>query len=71
MLVAPKQFERDELLAGLLLFRLLYCIMPFMLSLILLGVREVLVRAAGCKATLAKPVQPTMPLVGAIDSKAI
>jgi uncharacterized membrane protein YbhN (UPF0104 family) len=40
MLVALWQFEREHLLAGLLLFRLLYYITPFALSLAVLGVRE-------------------------------
>jgi len=40
MLVALIEFEKGELVAGLLLFRLLYYVIPFALSLILLGVRE-------------------------------
>ena len=40
MLVALIEFEREELLAGLLLFRLLYYVMPFALSLLILGARE-------------------------------
>ncbi|MEJ0075090.1 MAG: UPF0104 family protein [Alphaproteobacteria bacterium] len=40
MLVALIEFEREELLAGLLLFRLLYYVVPFALSLAILGVRE-------------------------------
>ena len=40
MLVALIEFPREELLAGLLLFRLLYYIIPFALSLLILGVRE-------------------------------
>ena len=44
MLVAllhmDKQFDKEELLAGLLLFRLLYYIAPFIVSLLILGVRE-------------------------------
>jgi hypothetical protein len=40
MLVALIEFEKEQLLAGLLLFRLLYYIIPFALSLIILGVRE-------------------------------
>ena len=40
MLLALPQFQREELLAGLLVFRLLYYISPFTLSLIILGVRE-------------------------------
>ena len=36
MLVALIEFEREELLAGLLLFRLLYYVVPFALSLLIL-----------------------------------
>jgi glycosyltransferase 2 family protein len=42
MLVALWQFDKEDLLAGLLLFRLLYYIVPFVLSLIVLGSREIL-----------------------------
>lgn len=40
MLVALSEFNKEQLLAGLLLFRLLYYIVPFVLSLIVLGIRE-------------------------------
>jgi len=40
MLVALWQFDKEDLLAGLLLFRLLYYIIPFVISLAILGVRE-------------------------------
>jgi glycosyltransferase 2 family protein len=40
MLVALWQFDKEDLVAGLLLFRLLYYIVPFMLSLAILGGRE-------------------------------
>jgi hypothetical protein len=36
------QFDKEDLLAGLLLFRLLYYIIPFVLFLGVLGIREVL-----------------------------
>jgi glycosyltransferase 2 family protein len=42
MMVALWQFDKEDLLAGLLLFRLLYYIIPFALSLLILGTREVL-----------------------------
>ena len=42
MLVALWQFDKEELLAGLLLFRLLYYITPFTLSLFILGGREIM-----------------------------
>ena len=40
MLIALWQYDKEELLAGLLIFRLLYYIAPFTLALIVLGVRE-------------------------------
>ncbi len=42
MLVALWQFDKEQLLAGLLLFRLLYYIAPFALSLAILGGRELM-----------------------------
>jgi hypothetical protein len=42
MLVALWQYEKEELVAGLLLFRLLYYVLPFIVALILLGTRELL-----------------------------
>jgi glycosyltransferase 2 family protein len=40
MLVALWQFDKEELLAGLLLFRLIYYVVPLALSLVILGFRE-------------------------------
>jgi len=42
MLVALWQFNKEELLAALLLFRLLYYIVPFTLALAILGGREII-----------------------------
>jgi hypothetical protein len=42
MMVALWQFDKEDLLAGLLLFRLLYYITPFVLALGVLGIREAL-----------------------------
>lgn len=42
MLVALAQFDKEELLASLLLFRLLYYIIPFALALATLGAREII-----------------------------
>jgi uncharacterized membrane protein YbhN (UPF0104 family) len=42
MMVALWQFDKEDLLAGLLLFRLLYYIIPFVISLGVLGIREIL-----------------------------
>jgi uncharacterized membrane protein YbhN (UPF0104 family) len=43
MLVALWQFDKEELLAGLLLFRLLYYLTPFAISLVILGLREIMI----------------------------
>jgi uncharacterized membrane protein YbhN (UPF0104 family) len=40
MLIALFQFDREDVLAGLLLFRLVYYIIPFALALLILGLRE-------------------------------
>jgi len=47
MLVALWQYDKEDLLAGLLLFRLIYYVVPFALSLAILGVREFLLAARG------------------------
>ena len=45
MLVALWQFDKESVLAGLLIFRLLYYLVPFILALLILGTREVLIHA--------------------------
>src|SRR5579871_1681459 len=45
MLVGLWQMDREELLAGMLLFRLLYYISPFVISVILLTLREIILGA--------------------------
>ena len=47
MLVALWEYDRESLLAGLLLFRLLYYIVPFAISLAILGTREMLLNFGG------------------------
>ncbi|MGD0149540.1 MAG: UPF0104 family protein, partial [Xanthobacteraceae bacterium] len=61
MMVALWQFDKEDLLAGLLLFRLLYYIVPFALSLLILGTREVLLGRAARR--LAGPAAPPMDRV--------
>ena len=51
MLVALWQFDKEQLLAGLLLFRLLYYIVPFSLSLLILGGRELYLSMTGRRGT--------------------
>lgn len=50
MLVALWQFDKEDLLAGLLLFRLLYYVVPFVLSLLILGIREIIIAVASSRA---------------------
>ncbi len=57
MLVGLGQFNREELVAGLLLFRLLYFILPFALALMVLGTRE-LVLALGRAPAAAEAELP-------------
>jgi uncharacterized membrane protein YbhN (UPF0104 family) len=46
MLVALWEFDAEQLLAGLLIFRLLYYILPFTLALAVLGMRELMLTLA-------------------------
>jgi uncharacterized membrane protein YbhN (UPF0104 family) len=59
MLVALWQFDKEELLAGLLLFRLLYYVIPFALSLLILGIRELVLAVRG--PLLPAPPEPPAP----------
>lgn len=61
MLVGLWQFDKEELLAGMLLFRVLYYLVPFVLSVTLLTLREVIVGARN------KRVQEAL---AALDEKA-
>jgi len=62
MLVGLWQMDKEELLAGMLLFRVLYYIAPFVLSVILLTLREIIVGARSKRlqrlAAAAAEVQP-------------
>jgi uncharacterized membrane protein YbhN (UPF0104 family) len=61
MLVALWQFDKPELLAGLLLFRLLYYVAPFVLSLLILGGRELLLGVPGRAASRRLPAGAPAP----------
>ena len=63
MLVGLWQFDREDVLAGVLLFRLLYYVVPFTLSLLILGLREVLIALNG---TRLPPVR-TLPSLAPTD----
>ncbi|RDV03565.1 lysylphosphatidylglycerol synthase domain-containing protein [Undibacter mobilis] len=64
MLVALWQYDKEQLLAGLLLFRLLYYLVPFALAVTIVGVREVWLSLKGTRskielhpvATVTKPI---------------
>ena len=58
MMVALWQFDKEDLLAGLLLFRLLYYIIPFVLSLAVLAIREALLSRASRR--IAQAAAPAM-----------
>jgi uncharacterized membrane protein YbhN (UPF0104 family) len=49
MLVALWQYDKEDLLAGLLLFRLLYYFVPFAVALIILGTREIMLNMRGVR----------------------
>jgi glycosyltransferase 2 family protein len=55
MMIALWQFDKEDLLAGLLLFRLLYYIIPFVISLAILGTRELLLGRAARRAAATPP----------------
>src|SRR5882757_7968574 len=55
MLVGLWQMDKEELLAGMLLFRVLYYIFPFVVSVILLTFREVILGARQKRLRRAKP----------------
>jgi glycosyltransferase 2 family protein len=57
MLVALWRFDRMELLAGLLLFRLLYYIAPFALALLILGGRELVLAISGRSVADSAPAE--------------
>src|ERR1700687_3504997 len=63
MLVALWQFEKEDVVGGLLIFRLLYYIAPFAISLVVLGAREIWLNlraseAARADAAHEKPDKP-------------
>lgn len=49
MIVGLSQFDKEELLAGLLLFRVLYYLGPFVMSLAVLAARELLMSMRGAR----------------------
>ena len=61
MLVALWQFDKEDVLAGVLLFRLLYYIIPFALSLLILGGRELVLALRGASPPRLEPLPSLAP----------
>jgi glycosyltransferase 2 family protein len=64
MLTALWQFDKEHLIAGLLLFRLLYYFIPFGLALALLGVRELWLNLARRQPLAGAPTAPAAAPMG-------
>ena len=73
MLVALWQFDKESVLAGLLLFRVLYYLVPFVVALIILGAREIWLNSRGARAkpTLHPVTSATAPLLSEIETDKI
>jgi len=71
MLVALWQFDKEALLAGLLIFRLLYYVAPFALALIILGSREIWLNVSGARRRAPpKPITSvTAPIRSEIEAR--
>jgi glycosyltransferase 2 family protein len=67
MLVALWEFDKEDLVAGLLLFRLLYYLMPFVLALSILGTRELLYMRSGRIVPQPRTVTAAEPLRSEIE----
>jgi uncharacterized membrane protein YbhN (UPF0104 family) len=61
MLVALWQFDKEDVLAGVLLFRLLYYIVPFVISLAILGGRELVLALRGTRLPPVKLLPSIAP----------
>jgi hypothetical protein len=62
MLIALWQYDKEDLLAGLLVFRLLYYITPFAIALMILGGRELWLTMAARRATPAVRSASDVPI---------
>jgi uncharacterized membrane protein YbhN (UPF0104 family) len=71
MLVALWQFDKESVLAGLLLFRVLYYLVPFVFALIILGAREIWLnlRGARAKSALHPVTSATAPIRSEIEAE--
>jgi len=70
MLVALWQFDKQKLLAGLLLFRLLYYVVPLVLSLLILGGRELRLGLPGRSGARPQPTdEPALDPIAGEDTQ--
>src|SRR6185437_5054292 len=70
MLVALWQYDKEDLLAGLLLFRLLYYFVPFILALIILGTREIIINMRGVRSVpQPQAMTASAPIRSEIEAK--
>ena len=70
MLVALWQFDKESVLAGLLLFRLLYYLAPFAIALVILGLREIWLNLRGARLVKPKLIKSvTAPIRSEIEAK--
>ncbi|MFA6267736.1 MAG: UPF0104 family protein [Pseudolabrys sp.] len=69
MLVALWEYDKEELLAGLLLFRVLYYLTPFAIAVVVLGVRELWLNFRGerPKIELHPVASVTLPITTELD----
>lgn len=69
MLVALWEFDKEDLVAGLLLFRLLYYLVPFALALTILGVREVFYMRGARAPPESRPPSVSQPSRSEVDAE--
>jgi glycosyltransferase 2 family protein len=69
MLVALWEFDKEDLVAGLLLFRLLYYLAPFVIALAILGIREIIYMRSGKTLPEPRSVSAAEPLRSEIESE--
>jgi glycosyltransferase 2 family protein len=67
MLVALWEFNKEDLVAGLLLFRLLYYLTPFVIALAILGIREIVYMRSGKVLPKPRSVPAAEPLRSEIE----
>ena len=68
MLVALWEFDKEDLLAALLIFRVLYYLVPFALALSILGLREVWLNTRGVPPML-KPIDVAAPIRSELENE--